>query len=205
MPTDEIGNSPTYLLSVVGEGLSMEREINEAVLLQILSLVIAPRSQLPAGVIGASANLAASSAIVSGRGEVTGPRLSIREYLDDIGARKNPEKIVAIGNYLTNVLSNGQKQTFGKSELRPQFRNASEPIPANISRDIREAMASGWIAEDHGNTDEFFVTRKGLEAIESSFSKDRSGGPRLKRRIVIRPRSNNTPADENESTNDNEE
>lgn len=79
---------------------------------------------------------------------------SAREALDLSGAKKNPEKIVALGQY---VLQDGG-DTFKVEDVKAQFRRARETAPANFSRDLSTAMKEGWIAQ--GDGDEYYITNK---------------------------------------------
>lgn len=72
--------------------------------------------------------------------KVTSPR----EALEVSGARKNPEKIVALGAYV--LLESGE--TFKSEDVKTQFRRARETAPANFTRDLGIAIASGWVIED---------------------------------------------------------
>lgn len=79
---------------------------------------------------------------------------SAREALHLSGAKKNPEKIVALGQY---VLQDGG-DTFKVEDVKAQFRRARETAPANFSRDFSTAMKEGWIAQ--GDGDEYYITNK---------------------------------------------
>lgn len=97
---------------------------------------------------------------------------SAREALDLSGAKTNPEKIVALGQY---VLQDGV-ETFKVDEVKAQFRRARETTPANFSRDLTVAVQAGWIAQDDG--DEYYVTNK-IEGIfdgDFKFPKGNGGG-----------------------------
>ena len=79
---------------------------------------------------------------------------SAREALDVSGAKTNPEKIVALGQY---VMQDGT-DTFKVEDVKTQFRRARETAPANFSRDLGVALREGWLAEtDDG---EYYVTNK---------------------------------------------
>lgn len=79
---------------------------------------------------------------------------SAREALDLSGARTNPEKIVALGQY---VLQDGG-DTFKVEDVKAQFRRARESAPGNFSRDLGTALREGWLAE--GDSGEYYVTNK---------------------------------------------
>lgn len=97
---------------------------------------------------------------------------SAREALDISGAKKNPEKIVALGQY---VLQDGG-ETFKAEDVKAQFRRARETPPANFSRDLSTAMKEGWIAQGEG--DEYYITNKiqGIFDGDFKFPKSTSNG-----------------------------
>jgi hypothetical protein len=97
---------------------------------------------------------------------------SAREALDLSAAKTNPEKIVALGQY---VLQDGG-ETFKVEDVKAQFRRARETAPANFSRDLAVAVQAGWIAQ--GDGDEYYVTNKiqGIFNGGFTFPKGTSGG-----------------------------
>ncbi len=97
---------------------------------------------------------------------------SAREALDLSGAKTNPEKIVALGQY---VLQDGG-ETFKVEDVKAQFRRARETAPSNFSRDLALAVKEGWIAQ--GDSDDYYVTNKikGIFDGDCKFPKAMSGG-----------------------------
>lgn len=97
---------------------------------------------------------------------------SAREALDLSGAKTNPEKIVALAQY---VLQDGG-ETFKVEDVKAQFRRARETAPGNFSRDLAIAVKEGWIAQ--GDGDEYYVTNKiqGIFDGDFKFPKAASGG-----------------------------
>lgn len=97
---------------------------------------------------------------------------SAREALDLSGPKTNPEKIVALGQY---VLQDGG-ETFKVEDVKAQFRRARETAPANFSRDLTVAVQAGWIAQ--GDGDEYYITNKirGVFDGDFKFPKGNSAG-----------------------------
>ena len=95
--------------------------------------------------------------------------MSLRELLDDVEAKRNPDKILTIGKYL--IAFRGQ-ESFTSEQVKAQFRAAGESTPGNLARDFRWAVTNGWIAEDHGAPGEYYVTSNGEEALTAHFSKE---------------------------------
>jgi hypothetical protein len=91
---------------------------------------------------------------------------SIRDFLNEKSPKTNPQKIVVIASFL------GQKDF--KSITTPLFKqylqDAGEPIPKNITRDIKEAISLGWLAESYKHDGSYFVTAAGEKKIQTGFS-----------------------------------
>jgi hypothetical protein len=119
--------------------------------------------------LGAGLGDASRTDIAKKTGKAVG---SAREALDLSGAKTNPEKIVALGQY---VLQDGG-ETFKVEDVKAQFRRARESAPGNFSRDLAVAVREGWIAE--GDGDEYYVTNKiqGIFNGDFKFPKGTSGG-----------------------------
>lgn len=102
---------------------------------------------------------------------------SARDALDISGAKTNPEKIVALGQY---VMQDGG-DTFKVEDVKTQFRRARETPPANFTRDLSVAVKEGWLAV--GADGEYYVTNKIDGVFDSGFKfpKSASGGDRVRR------------------------
>lgn len=120
---------------------------------------------------GAQARGQAASATAWQSGNAVG---SAREALDLSGAKTNPEKIVALGQYV--LLDGGE--TFKVEDVKAQFRRARETVPANFSRDLSVAVQAGWVAQ--GDGDEYYITNKiqGIFDGDFKFPKVSNGGGR---------------------------
>ena len=97
------------------------------------------------------------------------PPLSIRKYLRESGAQRNPDKIVVIGAFLRDHLG---WESFSRHDVRSQLRNSGARVPRNLTRDFKWAMSIGWIAEDPDTRGWYQVTEFGQEALDSKFSPD---------------------------------
>jgi hypothetical protein len=154
--TDE--TSFEYKVAVVGPGIKVEKPVEESKALSVLQVIMsnAPASSVPGH------SVSAAGTPVVGRGQ----RLSLREFLEDSGAKNNPAKIVVMGRFLRDL--EGQSD-FSREEIKARFRSAGEPLPGNLPRDFTAAIASAWIAEDPSNVGRYYVTRKGDESAEKNF------------------------------------
>ncbi len=156
-----------FSVSVVGPGVTIEKKVSQTQASEIINFLMTGKapSSAPATAAGGS-----NSPVGSSNGAAAHTRrTSLREFLDDHEATRNPDKITAIGAYLEQVEG---KDGFTRDDVRLKFRSAGESAPGNYGRDFSWAMQSGWIAEDPQNAGTFFVTKKGRAAIDAKFSRD---------------------------------
>lgn len=95
-----------------------------------------------------------------GETKVTSPRAA----LDTSRATTNPQKIVALANY---VLQDGG-MTFTLEAIKVQFSRARESLPKNLSRDLSSAIAAGLVAETE-TSGEYYLTREANNILEKGF------------------------------------
>ena len=112
------------------------------------------------------------------QGSTTTPRLlgrtstsSPREALEASGAKTNPEKIVALA---VHVIQEGSKETFTIDDIRPLFKRAGEPPPANFARDLETAIRTGWVFESE-EKGEYHINNKVSRVLEDTFEPLRAG------------------------------
>lgn len=174
---DTSASQAVYQLHLTGSGLSVEREISEAVALSILSVVmggpaVAPRLAGPSRQSGVAHSAGASTGMSDG------------EFLADSGAKRYPDKIVALGVYLRN--EHGQ-ESFTREDIKEAYQRAGEAIPKNFGRDFTWAISNKWIAPVIGSSSDFRVTTTGDQAVSAKFSpevlaKTRLPAPRKRRK-----------------------
>lgn len=68
---------------------------------------------------------------------------SPREAINMLGAKTNPQKIVALALYL-GITSQNNK-LFSSQDIVVQFAKAGEKTPKNITRDLKDAVIAGYI------------------------------------------------------------
>ena len=112
--------------------------------------------------IGVGAGLRSDASYLSG------DALSVGEFIEQVSAKRNLDKIVAMGVYLND----GGTSEFTTEDIKPLFQEAGEPTPANFSRDWRWAQSAKWIAPVSGNDKSFYVTKTGQKAVSDHFSTD---------------------------------
>jgi len=163
---------PSYKITLKGDGVTIDKEIAEDTAREVVALIMG-------GTVVAPSAAPVRSHGQNQEGSVRRGDKSSREFLDEVGAKKNPELITAIGQ----MLFDQGIETFNSSDLKTQFRGAGEVTPANLGRDIRTAQSSGWIAADPSDAMHFYVTDAGRRAIAGKFegAKIRRPTPRRRR------------------------
>jgi hypothetical protein len=155
----ESGTEQIYTLSLKGDGISIEREIDQETARAVVAIVLG--------------GLPDKGAVpVQNGSQAPRPshdRKSLREFLNEVEAKRMPDKIVSIGEYL---ISHAGQEDFSADDLRNGFRSAAEPLPANFNRDFQWTISNGWVAEDPRSPGTYYVTHSGRAAIQAKFSGD---------------------------------
>ncbi|HEY0414005.1 MAG TPA: hypothetical protein VGD66_12785 [Allosphingosinicella sp.] len=154
-------SAPVFKVSIDGKDLSFTREVDEPTLARVMHVMLT--GSLPP-------DIAMQEALDSTIGQPdlqAGKKLSLREFLMTAGAKRYPDKIVAIGCFLEE---HEGKSGFTKDDIKSRFRTAGESPPGNFPRDFSIAVSRGWIAEDPVNARQLYVTRSGREAVADGFS-----------------------------------
>ncbi len=165
-----MGNQQIYHIKISGPGIELEREVPREVGDQIVVLALTGTSPL----LGETKGLPATTGS-PGRefaAKATGPAttpVSIREFLLGVSARRNPDKITAIGRYIK--LYCGQ-DSFTEDDLIDMFSAAAEPFPKNLPRDIKWAVRAGWIAQHPGEGGRYYITNQGILAVDQRFPRE---------------------------------
>jgi hypothetical protein len=154
----------SFSLRLSGDGINIEQEIDQRTALQIVQVVMGGGGPATAPMIGPASARSAEA--------VT---LSLREYLDKIGASKKPDQITTIAQFVCEIEGQGD---FSREDIRSRFITAREPPPGNFGRDFAAAERNGWIAEVHGKKSRYYVTAKGAQAINSNFSNGKGAARR---------------------------
>lgn len=139
-------------LTIKGDRLSYEKEISEAVAIRILNICLN------------SVETETNPKTVSG--DIVDN--SLAGYLNEHAPKFNPEKILAMAGYLTEIK---KQKFFSLNEIKGLFRDASEILPANFNRDFRLAINNGWIGRDTQKKENYFLTRQGSAVLSKGFSK----------------------------------
>jgi hypothetical protein len=153
-----------YNLKLEGHGISVSREISQEAARAILDVVFGGDR---AG--GGGRSEWRGKEALDDRDDGNRPSMSLPEFLDASGAKRNPDKIAVIGQYIVEFEG---RQDFSREDVKVRFRQAGEGVPSNFPRDFTWAVKNGWIAEDLETKGAYYVTRKGKEAVERKFATD---------------------------------
>ncbi len=167
-----MSGSQSYKISIEGFGLSLEREVPQDIGEKVVVLLLTGQStEVTSRQDNKNSNSEASNPFQeeSKANPSQDSNISVREYLDNNNAKRVPDKVTTIGDYL-RIHSN--QADFDRSDLVTQLENAAERVPRNLARDIKWAMKAGWIAPRNGMQDRYYVTNSGQNAVSEKFSKE---------------------------------
>lgn len=150
--------SNEFTLSLTGPGMKLDQTVPEAVARRIFLLVF-----------GVDVASAAGSVEPAGGGQTDPRQHSLREFIDEHQAQRNPEKIAAIAAYFEDFRG---VRDVTKDVLMKGFAEAKEASPRNIHRDIAWAIKIGWLAPKDGSDGVYFLTATGNKAVKARFPAD---------------------------------
>lgn len=181
----------TIKLTMAGSKLSYDDDITIAQAAQIISYL-----DSDVALTTAASPIAAVSEVGGSLASERRPSgLTPRDALASAGAKTNPEKVVAFALY---VEQQGDKNTFTLEDIKPLFRHAREPTPANLSRDLDTAIRSNWVAPA-SEKGEYYVTETAIDVLNSGFDSirpGRGGGGKTKPASSRRSRKTSIPTPE---------
>jgi len=158
-----------FTIKIAGPGINVEREINSNILADVLAIVLGGaasnrrNAQSPPPEIHDEIKNSGQSGYAAMRAGKT----SLREYFDQVEPKRNPDKMVAIAKYAE--LTTG-RDSFSRNDIKFGFKSAGKALPGNFSRDFNWTISNGWIAADSENSDSYYVTKKGNDALDDKFS-----------------------------------
>lgn len=163
-----------FTIKITGPGVELERQIDAAQVSAVLQIALGAA----AGPLSPPRTPGVLPGVLPGE--------SLREFFNRVRPKRNPDKITAIGVYLSDV--KGQA-TFKPDEIKASFQQAGERIPGNFPRDFRWAVRNGWIAESPESPGTYYVTSTGNDAASVGFppeivkkTSQGSGSPRRRSR-----------------------
>jgi hypothetical protein len=164
--SEEVEGQLPYALTLNGEGLSLDRKVSVTTARSIMNLLLGGAASSVHQVGARENTISAPRAPIA---EYDERPMSLREYLDAVEPKRNPDKIVSIAEFLS---SREGQHDFTSEDLKGRFRTAGEAPPGNFSRDFAWTIQNGWIAEDAQKPSFYYVTQRGKQAIEQKFSKE---------------------------------
>ena len=149
-----------FTVTISGIGIDIKRGVSAQKVAAVLNVIMGTE---PSATAGTPLSLPSTGAGAS--------RVSLREFLDSVGAATKPDQIVTIGHYLS--VHEG-KETFSRDDIKARFSSARERMPSNFPRDFGAAIKAAMIAEDHAHPGQYYVTNTGLQAVERRFGTQKS-------------------------------
>ena len=162
-------------LTIKGDGISINRSIDENTAAQIISLCIG------SGNDGQDAmDVAQSVSMTSGS-----PSKTARGHLLFYKPSGNQEKILVLAHFLKEVR---KIDPFQKDQINELFGEIREKIPAGLSTDFARLLRKDWVAEmmkkDKATNKKrvYFITNTGLDVLANGFATN----PVPKRKKAVR-------------------
>jgi hypothetical protein len=153
-----------FKLELTGPGINIKKEISQDLSQKIVLLIFSENRD--ENVIPESAPHSINIQTET-HSQHSSPSHSLREFIIEHDAQRVPDKITAIGQYINKYRNT---KNFNRANLIKLFEEAGEPVPKNISRDIKWALKIGWISGCSDNKSNFWVTNSGIKAIDDNFS-----------------------------------
>lgn len=172
----------SYRVIIEGPGVRIEREVADEVGRQLVMAVMANSESAGSVATTAARPTTPSSTVAPIALEGEGPALSLREFMDSVLPKRNPDKLTAIAVFLKRHRA---MPTFMRADLTKGFEEAAEPMPGNLARDVKWAVKNGWIAPSSEEPGNYYVTSAGEHAVEGRFPADllkKTGAERGKKR-----------------------
>lgn len=154
-----------FTVEIEGPGMSVVRQTDGATVAGVVRLLFAGENGN-----GLESMLVDKATADNGRAAGEGPpaeepQISIGEFLDQVGASNNFQRIAAIALYHREHLG---EQFVAQRDLPGWFERAGRSAPKNLSRDVREAIKRRLIAERTEEDGQLFVTGTGEEQLRSN-------------------------------------
>lgn len=148
-----------YSVRVSGPGLEMTKSVDQHVALNVLNVVMGGTPSASAGV----------TQVRGTSGQGNGPKVTVGEFLASLTLKNNQDRIAGIALYLREYQD---RDRVTRDELSSWFQRAGEAAPKNLNRDLRSAVKSKLVAEDHERAGEFFVTATGESRVRQASARE---------------------------------
>lgn len=152
-----------YTVAIRGENLSFKEKATGQQLLDILSVLLGGEASETTVKGSAAAAMEQAGTSDSGSSTTSGaPRKSIAEFLDEVAASTNYDRIAAFCLYAREYLD---RETVSQDALPRFFERAGRPVPKNLPRDVKKAVKRGLVSRSHEDGDALYVTASGEEML----------------------------------------
>src|SRR2546430_4046079 len=142
-------------VTVVGADLKVEREVDDPTALRVIAILLG--GARPSGETSGG-----TRAQFGGAEEMTGlASATISELFSQVRPNSNPSRIATVGYHLRQT----DREPFSRETIRLSLRDARQKAPANFSRDLDDAIRSGWL--DGTDKAGYVLTTQGISAVES--------------------------------------
>jgi hypothetical protein len=161
-----------YTVELVGPGLSLKKELPEPVAHELLVwLLKGGRLPTQGGTMTPQPAQADVKVAPTLRppGHAVPAVVSVREFMEQYSPTRVPDKIACFGLYLRE---HRNQREFTKGDLVGLFQDAADPLPKNLTRDIRWAQQIAWVAPSATNPEMFYLTKKGEDAVRAKFARE---------------------------------
>src|SRR4051812_19477507 len=95
--------APTYNVKVTGNGVTVDKNVSEAIAAEVIRYVMASENQSRVAPAGPRAITTPAAPAVASATATDRP-VSLSEYLEDINATRIPERILGMAAWLTEVV-----------------------------------------------------------------------------------------------------
>ena len=143
-----------FEVKITGPGMSFTHKISGDLIPTILGVCYGTSTRNPSGVPEAQQDTQ----------EQLSQRESLREYVNRLGPRTEAQRILTFAGYIKKHRGH---DSFDRNAMKSLYREAQEVVPANLSRDISNAIRKGWVADDVEKSGSFYVTNSGEKMLES--------------------------------------
>lgn len=150
-------------LKISGDGMTVDQDIS---LTQAGKIIAFLGSESGAADMPAKVGQLVQTGITSFDPRSSAARLSVREVIDEAKPNTHAQRITVFGHFVSQSNPNG---FFTSDEVKEQYQLAREKLTQHFSREVDKAISTGWIEPVRGEKNTFFVTRKGEDAITTSF------------------------------------
>lgn len=158
--------SDKYVIEVSGDGVAVKQEVTKEIGDQIIVLMLTGSAATTASTPRPAAPQQPTVTVDTSQNAQNSLDLSIRETLDASGAKRAPDRITVIGDYIKRT----ENRDFDRNDVVAMFEAAAEKVPGNLARDIKWTLKAGWITERSGTKGMYYVTNTGIQALKASFS-----------------------------------